>query len=139
MNTKSVVGPDIFPTWDNCDLSNPEEMFLPAFVGAPGVTGGALPLPVVWLKKLSKHFHELGIFIRCPKCGHRGEATKHLVLPDDPHQLVNTPVWHDGPAPKRMPPGRRDILQKMTRAELLALQADAASILDHRDEAGGIQ
>lgn len=139
MNTKSVTGADIFPTWDNCDLNNPEEVFLPAFVGAPMVTGGALPLPIVWLKKLSKHFWELGIRLICPNCGHRAQPIKHLVLPDDPHQLVNPGVWHDGPAPKKMPPGRRDILQKMTRAELLALRADAASILDQRDESGGIQ
>lgn len=61
------------------------------------------------------------------------------MLPDDPHQLVNVPVWQDGPAPKKMPPGRRAILQKMTRAELLALTSDAQDILGERDAQGGIQ
>lgn len=98
----ATFGPDTFPTRENCDLSNPEEMFLWMFIGAPKITGGALPFPTAYLRMLSKHFHELGAMVQCPACGHEPGSTKHLEMPahGGVHQLYNPPLWKDGPYPE---------------------------------------
>lgn len=139
MNTKSIDDPSVFPTRENCDRNDPEQRFLWMMVGLPRVTGGAMPMPVPMLKILSAHYVDLGMMDICPKCGHQETPKKHLVLPDDPHALLNPGVWEDGPAPAKTRPSRRDVLTKMTSAELAALRAEAAAILDNRDTQGGIQ
>lgn len=136
-----AFGPDTFPTRENCDLSKPDEMFLWMFIGAPKITGGALPFPTAYLRMLSEHFFELGAMIRCPNCGHEEPSKKHLEVPahGGVHQLYNPAVWKDGPYPdtgtaadrldrvvENMSPYDRSMLiKKLTEANDVQLEGGA--------------
>lgn len=50
------------PTIDNCDLSNPEEVFLWAFTCPPGLegSGAAVLLPPEYYRQMSRRLVELG-------------------------------------------------------------------------------
>ncbi|CAM3535887.1 phage gene 29 protein family protein [Tsukamurella ocularis] len=136
-----TFGPDTFPTRENCNLDDPEEMFLWLLVGAPMITGGALPFTTGYLRMLSKHWWELGAMIRCPECGHEPGPRKHLEMPahGGVHQLYNPPVWKDGPYPEggtqadkldavveNMSPYDRSVLiKKLTEANNTQLEGGA--------------
>ncbi|RVW03004.1 translation initiation factor IF-2 N-terminal domain-containing protein [Rhodococcus xishaensis] len=49
-----------FPTSENCDITVPEEAWLPALMAIPGIKGAPMPFPVEYLKVLSKRLYEYG-------------------------------------------------------------------------------
>lgn len=48
------------PTADNCDITDPEEAWLPALIAIPGIRGAPLPFPIEYLKVLSKRLYDFG-------------------------------------------------------------------------------
>ncbi len=91
------------PTRENCDLTDPREMFLWMFIALPGMNGGQMAFPasvgMVW----SEHFHELGAMLECPDCGHTRQPEKVYVPPaaEDPHWLTSPGRWKKpGEVPK---------------------------------------
>lgn len=48
------------PTVDNCDITDPEEAWLPALIAFPGIKGAPIPFPIEYLKILSKRLHAFG-------------------------------------------------------------------------------
>lgn len=50
----------VFPTRENCDLDDPEEMFLWMFAALPGVNGGQFIMPIDYWRLVSKRLYELG-------------------------------------------------------------------------------
>jgi len=50
----------VFPTRQNCDLTNPEEAFLWMFAGLPHVRGAPLIMPMEYYREVSKRLWDLG-------------------------------------------------------------------------------
>lgn len=48
------------PTRDNCDLDDPEEMFLWCLVAMPGMKGAPFPFPMEYLRLVSKRLYDCG-------------------------------------------------------------------------------
>ena len=55
------------PRRENCDLSNPKEMFLWMLVALPGVNGGQQIMPASYNMLVSEHLHQCGAILRCPE------------------------------------------------------------------------
>ncbi len=68
------------PTIKNCDPNDPEEYLLPTIVGLPDVIGAPLVFPIMWWRKVSRHFHEQGWMQKCPECGHQKAPKKKYVI-----------------------------------------------------------
>ncbi|MET9329468.1 DUF2744 domain-containing protein [Tsukamurella sp. NPDC003166] len=139
MSERSVNSPDIFPTRENCNREIPGERFLWMFVGLPQVTGGAMPFPVPYLRKLSEHFVDLGMMDECPRCGHHETPKKWLDLPDDAHALLNPGVWREGAPPEQPRTTRSQIAGRMTRVERQAWLAELQAAEERAEAEGGMQ
>ncbi len=63
------------PTRENCDLTNPYEMFLWMFVASPGLNGAPLMIPIDSFQLWSKRLHDLGAMLVCENCGHTKTPT----------------------------------------------------------------
>lgn len=115
---------DGVPLRENCDLSNPEEMFWWMFVSLPELKGALAMLPWAYYRLVSKHLHKLGARLKCDQCGHMAEPTLKLRLPQtEAHWLAGEGKWVgiDEPDPKR--DTATDIIRKLppaARAELNA-------------------
>ena len=48
------------PTRDNCDLDDPEEMFLWMLVAIPGMKGAPFPFPIEYLREVSRRLYDCG-------------------------------------------------------------------------------
>jgi len=72
---------DEIPTRENCDLDDPEEMFLWMFVSLPELKGALAILPFEYYRLVSKRMHECGARLTCDSCGHTAEPTIKLRLP----------------------------------------------------------
>lgn len=87
------------PTKQNCDLSDPREMFLWMFVGLPGVNGAPMMMPAEVFMMWSEHFYE---------CGARlVEAPEKKYCPPtqtDPHAMTSPGDW----VPAKTPDPPRD-------------------------------
>lgn len=91
-----MLGPDDFPTRENCDPTNPREAFLWMFVALPGQLGGPLLMPISEWQDISE---------RLWNCGARPveEPVVEWVPPSasDPNWITSPGYWVDaGDAPK---------------------------------------
>lgn len=91
------------PTRENCDLDDPQQMYLWGFVGLPGMNGGALGFPSSVLMLWSEHFYELFGPVKCEQCGHVKEPEKHYVpsSAQDAHWMTSPGRWKKGRSEKR--------------------------------------
>lgn len=108
-----------FPTRENCDLSDPKEMFLWMLAALPGVRGAQLVMPVSYNMIVSEHLHE---------CGARlgAEPIKKYQAPSatEPHWLTSPGRWVPLDTPDTTPHPAREALGRMSsqqKAELLEL------------------
>lgn len=83
------------PTRENCDLSDPSEMFLWMLVALPGVNGGHQVMPSSYNMLVSEHMHRLGAMLECPQCGFTKVPELQYVPPstEDPHWLTSPGTW----------------------------------------------
>ena len=91
------------PTRENCDIDDPQQMYLWGFVGLPGMNGGALGFPSSVLMLWSEHFYELFGPVKCEACGHVKEPDKQYVPPSaqDAHWMTSPGRWKKGHVPPR--------------------------------------
>ncbi|AER47576.1 minor tail protein [Mycobacterium phage DS6A] len=118
-----------FPTRENCDLSDPKEMFLWTLVALPGVRGAQLVMPIAYNMAVSEHLH---------KCGARlaAEPVIKYQAPtaNEPHWMTSPGRWVPIDAPDERPHPAREALGRLTalqKAELLE------ALLAERDEGAG--
>lgn len=78
----------VFPTRENCDLSDPEEMFLWMFAAPPKVKGAPLIMPIDYYRDMSRHLYELGARLGA-------EPVKEYVPPsaNDPNIWTSPGRW----------------------------------------------
>lgn len=83
------------PTRENCDLDNPQEMFLWMLVALPGQNGGQQAMPSSYNMLVSEALHRRGAMLKCDACGHMKEPTEVYVPPgaDDPHWMSSPGKW----------------------------------------------
>jgi len=119
------------PTRENCDLHDPEEMFLWMFVALPGIKGAPLLLPMAFWRKVSKHLYELGVRLACERCGHATPPTKKLQPPadGDAHWVTGTGKWVplDTPIPRK--DTAKDVARRLSqkkRADLMRALREVA-------------
>lgn len=112
------------PTRENCDLSDPKEMFLWMLVALPGMNGGHQAMPSSYNMLVSQRIHELGGMIQCPECGYAKEPELKYVPPagEDPHWLTSPGRWmKPKDAPKEPVNGLDAALDKLTSQQQAAL------------------
>lgn len=107
-----------FPTRENCDLSDPREMFLWMLAALPGVRGAQLVMPVTYNMVISEHLYECGARLAA-------EPVKKYQAPaaNDPHWMTSAGRWVPLDTPDAKPHPARQVLDKLTvaqKAELLA-------------------
>lgn len=111
------------PTLDNCDPNDPEEMFLPFFVGLPDVIGAPLVFPIKWWRKVSRHLKECGVVLQCPECGHREQPKKkYRIDPTEDLMMGGGGQWvaADAPEPERdVLAERLDAIRPEVKREML--------------------
>ena len=83
------------PRKENCDLSDPKEMFLWMLVALPGVNGGHQVMPSSYNMLVSERLWQLGAMLRCPECGFTKVAEMEYIPPtvEDPHWLTSPGRW----------------------------------------------
>lgn len=113
-----------FPTRENCDLSNPTEMFLWTLVALPGVRGAQLVMPISYNMAVSEHLYECGARLAA-------EPVKKYQAPgaNDPHWMTSPGRWVPLGTPETKPHPAREVLGKLTavqKAELRALLNEEA-------------
>lgn len=83
------------PTRDNCDMTDPMEMFLWMYTALPGLNGGPLMLPAGVKMLWSQHQYQLGAMLKCPECGYEKAPEKVYVAANagDPHWLSSPGRW----------------------------------------------
>lgn len=86
---------DALPTRENCDLENPEEMFLWMFVALPGVKGAPMLMVMEYYRLVSQRLYDLGARLACEECGHATAPTLKYQLPrsGDPHWISGMGKW----------------------------------------------
>lgn len=102
-----------FPTFANCNPSDPEEVLLPYIVGLPDVIGAALVFPIKWWRKVSRHLVECGWMLQCPECGHREPPKKKFR-----RDATEDPMMGGGGrwVPADEPDPERDVLEEKLAA-----------------------
>lgn len=82
------------PLISNCCETDPEETFLPAFVGLPDVIGALLVFPLAWWRKVSAHLVKYGAMMECPECGHRNQPEiKFKLTPGEDPMMGGGGKW----------------------------------------------
>lgn len=112
------------PTRENCDLSDPKEMFVWMLVAQPGMNGGQQAMPSSYNMLLSEHLYECGAMLTCPECGHSKQPEKVYVPPpaDDPHWMTSPGRWaKPGDVPPREKDPLDDTLDRLTSLQQAAL------------------
>lgn len=114
------------PVRENCDLTDPQEMFLWMLVAPPGMNGGQQAMPSSYNMLVSQHLYECGAMLKCPECGYSKLPDKVYVPPDahDPHWMTSPGRWVD---PDEAPEQDGNAIDKIVDA--LTVQ-QAASFLD---------
>lgn len=112
------------PRKENCDLSNPKEMFLWMLVALPGVNGGQQIMPSSYNMLVSEHLYQCGAMLRCPECGYTKQPEKAYVPPtaEEPHWLTSPGRWvkpHEVPEGKDAIDAAIDALGIQARVALL--------------------
>lgn len=105
------------PQRDNCDLSDPKEMFLWMLVALPGMNGGQQAMPSAYNMLVSQHLFECGAMLQCPECGHAKLPEKAYVptSADDPHWMTSPGTWTDpAKVPARDVDPLDDAIDKLT-------------------------
>lgn len=113
-----------FPTRENCDLSDPKEMFLWMLVALPGVRGAQLVMPISYNMAVSEHLYECGARLAA-------DPVKKYQAPaaNEPHWMTSPGRWVPLDAPDTKPHPAREVLGKLTsvqKAELRALLNEEA-------------
>lgn len=108
-----------FPTVDNCDLTDPKEMFLWMFVALPGVRGAQLVMPIEYLMAVSEHMYECGARLSAP-------AVKKYQPPasGDAHWMTSPGRWVSLDTPdENLHPARAALgqLTSQQKAEVLQI------------------
>lgn len=108
-----------FPTRENCDLTDPKEMFLWMMVALPGVRGAQLVMPISYNMAVSEHMHECGAQLACRACGHVAEPAKKYQAPEasEPHWMTSPGRWVPLNTPEVKPHPARQVLGKLTAAQ----------------------
>lgn len=85
----------VFPTRENCDPTNRQEMFLWMFAALPGQNGGQFIMPIDYFRLVSERMAQLGAMLECPNCGHRNEPELEYVPPgsNDPNWATSAGKW----------------------------------------------
>lgn len=96
------------PRKENCDLSDPKEMFLWMLVALPGVNGGHQVMPSSYNMLVSERLYQLGAMLQCPQCGYAKDPELQYVPPagEEPHWLTSPGRWakpSEAPEPERDP------------------------------------
>lgn len=108
-----MVQKNQLPTVDNCDPNDPEEMFLPFFVGLPNVIGALLVFPLEWWRKVSAHLVKCGVMLECPECGHRNDPEiRFRLTPGEDPMMGGGGRW----VPADTPVEQDDVLGEKLRA-----------------------
>jgi hypothetical protein len=125
------------PTKENCDLTNPKEMFLWMLVALPGQNGGQQAMPSSYNMLVSEHLHACGAMLQCPNCGHTKDAEKQYVPPsaEDPHWMTSPGRWVK---PDEVPEPNGDPLDTVLDAMPNQQQAALFERLKRRHEKGQI-
>lgn len=126
-----------FPTRENCDLSDPKEMFWWMFPHMPGNGGAAFMMPPSYYALVSWHQHDLGARMVCDNCGHQAEPTKKLLLPNSGDTSMFTGIgnWVDIDTAEPDLSPLKAAVDALTPADAAALFAE----LDSRRNQGGKQ
>ncbi|AXN53619.1 minor tail protein [Gordonia phage Ronaldo] len=99
------------PSIKNCDPTDPEEAFLPYYMGMPNQRGAGMPFPKSYLRLLSRQMWEAGCRPPGP-CPHCGEDISEVQLRyqkppmlDREHWATNPGMWVpiDTPEPEFTP------------------------------------
>ncbi|MGN7133376.1 phage gene 29 protein family protein [Rhodococcoides corynebacterioides] len=130
-----------FPLRENCDPTDPDEMFWWMFASLPGMNNAFFLMPIVYYRLVSKRLYDLGARVKCDACGHAAEPTLKLQLPPsgDPQWATGQGKWVPIDTPDvEVPLVRRavDALSPADRAAFfkeLARRADA----DNTNDEGG--
>lgn len=85
------------PTRENCDLSNPLEMFLWMLVAPPGQNGGHQAMPSSYNMLVSQALYQRGAMLQCEACGFVKEPDQVYVKTEanDPHWMTDPGKWVD--------------------------------------------
>lgn len=105
------------PTRENCDLTDPSEMFLWMLVALPGMNGGQQAMPSSYNMIVSQHLYDCGAMLQCPECGHTNDPAKVYVptAADDPHWMTSPGSWMTpDKAPQREDDPLDTVLDKLT-------------------------
>lgn len=92
------------PTRENCNLDDPQEMFLYMLVALPGTRGGQQTMPSSYNMLVSEALWRRGAMLKCEKCGYMKDPEEVYVPPaaDDPHWMTSPGRWMPkDKAPKR--------------------------------------
>lgn len=84
------------PTKQNCDLTDPKEMFAWMLVALPGQNGGPVAFPSIdYLLMISEHLYECGAQFACEKCGHVRDPEKKYQPPtgSEPNWATTPGRW----------------------------------------------
>ena len=84
-----------FPTRENCDPTDPQEMFWWMFASLPGMNNAFFLMPIVYYRIVSERLYQLGARVKCENCGHSAEPTLKLQMPNngDPHWMSGQGKW----------------------------------------------
>lgn len=85
----------VIPTREQCDLTDPREMFAWMFVGLPLMNGAPMLFDADWALEASEHLAHGGAMLKCPGCEHESAPDKEYVPPDlsGPHWLTSPGKW----------------------------------------------
>ena len=114
----------MLPTRENCDLSDPKEMFVWMLVAQPGMNGGQQAMPTAYNMLVSQHLFECGAMLTCEACGHVKDPAKVYVAPaaNDPHWMTSPGKWASvEDAPQGKPDPMDAALDGLTNQQKAAL------------------
>ncbi|RAL31144.1 phage gene 29 protein family protein [Rhodococcus sp. AQ5-07] len=107
------------PTRENCDLEDPEEMFLWMFVALPGLKGAPMLLPTEYYRGVSKRLHELGArLVEEPTLKYQPPRS------GDPHWITGMGQWVTLDTPDPVELTMRTVVQSLSQADRAAFEAE---------------
>jgi hypothetical protein len=112
------------PTRENCDPSDPDEMFWWMFVCMPELRGGLALMVWEYYRLMSRRLHDLGARIKCDECGHQAEPKLKLRLPTGTMtSLTGGGKWVPIDTPDPVQDEAKDIVRKLPAAARAELNA----------------
>ncbi|QGJ92016.1 hypothetical protein SEA_KEELAN_52 [Gordonia phage Keelan] len=93
-----MLSSEDMPTVKNCDPTDPEEAFLPYYMGMPNQRGAGMPFPKSYLRLMSRQMWEAGCRppgFPCPNCG--GAIAEPTIKYLKPPMTGNAEHWATNP------------------------------------------